>query len=176
MSLQLETYFFPEISIAANPGHDARKPYSLETSMAIRGEIEAISPVSLMSVFTIEIVQADDSNVPYELTVKAVGGFGVDKDFFKGKKIGSIEANMLINNFKISILGMVYGATRELVASITGRQPWGMILLPVIYPAEADIKVNLSEDVRKLMDQATNHLSKRASSRRLNSSPSKKAR
>jgi hypothetical protein len=176
MSLQLETYFFPKISIEANPGHDARKPYSLETSMTIHGEIEAISPVSLMSIFTIEIVQADDSNVPYDLTIRAVGGFGVDKDFFKGKTIGSIEANMLINNFKISILGMVYGATRELVASITGRQPWGMILLPVIYPAEADIKVNLSEDVRNLMDETTNHVAKRTARRRPNSPSSKKAR
>jgi len=42
---------------------------------------------------------------------------------------------------------MVYGALRELVASTSGRQPWGPFLIPTIIPDEIDVDVVLSEDL-----------------------------
>ena len=64
-----------------------------------------------------------EENVPYSFTINIVGFFKVDPKWSKDK----IEPLVHIN-----APAVLYSASRELISIMTGRGPWGPILLPSV--------------------------------------------
>lgn len=67
------------------------------------------------------IVSSEEKRCPYSLDVKAAGLFTVDASIPKDKEEAFVYE---------SGAAMVYGAIREMVASITGRSVHGVLTLP----------------------------------------------
>jgi preprotein translocase subunit SecB len=62
-------------------------------------------------------------NIPYGFTITIVGFFKIRSEWTKSRRESLI---------RINAPAVLYGATRELIAILSGRGPWGPILLPSV--------------------------------------------
>ena len=148
MSLLLESYFFPEISIAANTAFDREDDGYDPEKCHFEGTLEFEGTGHIRSNFLFRVDAQSDNSMPYEIRIHAFAAFEIVSDLIT-EDVKYVEAfNGRMNVLKRSAVGMVYGALRELVASISGRQPWGGFMIPTIMADDADIELVLSDELK----------------------------
>ena len=129
--LSLDTYFFPVVSVHADPQFqqdtDLVEPYYL-TKVGVEHE-----PDNNRYQVVLEIIsepESDEKRQAYSIHLVAIGFFRVDPSW----------PNDPIKILRINGASILYGAAREFLITITARGPWGQIILPsVSFMKEDDI-------------------------------------
>jgi preprotein translocase subunit SecB len=129
--LQLLRYFTPEISCSANLAFDPAReavngPDQLSVSAVVaRQKTPDNLPGHSWSVeMTITQSLREGNNFPYKFNLALIGFF-VCKDGFATP--ADEEQFVRVNGSS-----MLYGASRELVRSLTSSGPWGELFLPTL--------------------------------------------
>lgn len=124
--LQLKTYFVTEIELKTIPSYNPKRKQSYkfknfqhDVKFLVNDQVPGIWQVPL----TLKYLADKNDNTPYEFNLMIVGFFEVVKDYPKEK------AESLVH---INAPALLYSAAREIIATITGRCPWGTILLPTV--------------------------------------------
>jgi len=119
--LQLIKNFFPTVNINANPKYklDEKKGFSVGITAKLTKIPKEKDKYQLD--FNIEIEENETCNSPYLGKLQEVGLFSVDKNLSKEDRA------IIIHTEGGNIL---YSAAREFLLSVTGRGPWGPIILP----------------------------------------------
>lgn len=121
--LLLEDYFFPEISVKANP------KYSPQTDT---GDI-VVKTFSLLNwadpnhdraILQLHLTFSNEDNAPYSIEAHIVGTFSVHR---------RQDAEQLV---ALTGGAMLYGAVRDFVLTVTGRGPWDKFIIPTLAPIE----------------------------------------
>jgi len=117
--LQLNNYFFPIVSVVANPDFrpeqaEKKGPPLLNVEVVATSHDESLYEVQL----DIRISSTDENPSQYSVILKAIGIFTVDADL--ENKEGVVKAT------GASIL---YSASRELLLTVMSRGPWAPIML-----------------------------------------------
>jgi len=118
--VELVNYFFPEQSVRANPRHQQDETCTMVSRMAVNlspvpGDLHACE-------LTIELDEDASTNPTYFYRVVAYGVFSVSEDL-EAEKIDDF-----IGQTSVQILA---GVTRERVAELTSRGPWGPVLIKI---------------------------------------------
>lgn len=120
--LQLKYYFIESFQITAQKAYDRKKSGKNMTDI-LKSDTKFLANKANPKLWQVKLnilCKPDISdNVPYEFNLSLVGFFEVDDP--KQKDIVYINAP-----------AMLYSAAREIIASITGRGPWGSVILPSI--------------------------------------------
>lgn len=131
--LSLDTYFFPLVSVLADPQYrqetDVAQPdYSTKVSVGHEPDNSRYQVV-------LEVLsepESEEMRQAYSVHLVAIGFFRVDPSW-------PDDPFKLLHINGASIL---YGAAREFLITITARGPWGQIVLPsVSFMQEDDIPV-----------------------------------
>lgn len=120
-SLLLERYFFPKISIKADPQY---KPVDapLQAEIGVGRHFEKVSAADRKWAVTINVkTTAKDHPIPYKIDVSAFGYFRIAPGYPEA------EEERLI---RIGGPTLLYSATRELILTISSRGPWGPVFIP----------------------------------------------
>ncbi|MGB3478554.1 MAG: protein-export chaperone SecB [bacterium] len=124
--LRLRHYFITRIHIKAHSKYNPKKPYIYEAG-SIQTEQKVYVNKKIPGVWQVRLnlknVQRNSENIPYTFNLEIVGFFETTKKHTKS------TTDMFIHFNAPAIL---YSAAREIIASATGRGPWGSILIPVI--------------------------------------------
>lgn len=120
--LEIISYFFPSVSVAADPQfnpEDKRFEPDLKVKVGVERENDNNSyQVALDISFEPE---SEEKSYPYSVHLVAIGIFKVAPDFPDPEKL-----------LRITGASIIYGAAREFVITITSRGPWGPVMLPSI--------------------------------------------
>ena len=129
--LQLLRYFVPEISCSANSTFDPEKesvngPDHLSVSAVVARQKDADNLPGHSWSVEMNVTQTlkEGCNFPYKFNLALIGFF-VCKDGFPTP--AAEEQFVRVNGSS-----MLYGASRELVRSLTSRGPWGELFLPTL--------------------------------------------
>jgi preprotein translocase subunit SecB len=129
--LRLDRYFFPRISVEARRECSLPAPDSsddglnaLEVDVNIDLFKHDTEPYRYQVRLAVEGLTVPDSEPPYDLQLEVVGFFTVDAEAGEQPNI-----ERLVQNNGASLL---YSAAREYVLTVTGRGPWGAIMLPTL--------------------------------------------
>ncbi len=145
-SLQLNHYFYPNISIKAHPKN---KPSGDEkTQIDVKREFRCIDKEERdWSVhLTLKTVK-QGALAPYRIEIDVVGFFKVNKEY------PTDEVEKLVQIGGASIL---YSATREFILMLTSRGPWGPVFLPSItFKPEETEKPPETEETEPRKESAT---------------------
>lgn len=133
-NLQLETYFIDEIQCKTNKDYLKKEKISFEGfDVTFESGINANNPLLRRIVLTIK--QENNIDKPYEFKLTIIGIFSISESFAAREKESQLEK--LINTNCPSIL---YTAAREIILTLTSRQPNGSYMLPTI--AFSNFEVN----------------------------------
>ena len=129
--LQLVRYFTPEISCSANLAFDREKesvngPDQLSVSAVVaRQKTPDNLPSHSWSVeMTITQTLKEGQNFPYKFNLALIGFF-----IYKNELATPDDEERFV---RVNGSSMLYGASRELVRSLTNRGPWGELFLPTL--------------------------------------------
>jgi preprotein translocase subunit SecB len=120
--LQVKHYFIESFQITAIKAFDRKKAVkNIEDILKSDTKylVNKTNPKSWQVQLNILLKPDISDNIPYEFNLSLVGFFEIDDP--KQKDIVYINAP-----------AMLYSAAREIIASITGRGPWGSVILPSI--------------------------------------------
>jgi preprotein translocase subunit SecB len=120
-SLLLERYFYPKISIQADPKYQpAAAPLLAEISVSTH--FTKLAEAGRKWAVTISIkTSTKDHPIPYKIDLSAVGYFRIAPDYPEE------EVEKLI---RIGGPTVLYSAARELILTISSRGPWGPVFIP----------------------------------------------
>ncbi len=122
--LLLKSYFFPVISVVANPKW-SQDPVDSELDLNLKVQNDLYVSKGTENNFQVRVAITIDSTetkpAPYDVLLIVIGTFGTVPDF--------PEKETLV---KISGSSILYGAAREYLATITGRGPYPPLLLPSV--------------------------------------------
>lgn len=125
MSMQLEHYVFPEISVSANKGFDQEKEFTFETiQLKANPQINVNDPEEFLLQLDVWSDAADDDNFPYTFHLSGVIKFsyrGIEDEAERNKRAFHNGASML------------YAAIREQLVSLTSRNVYAPLFLPAWY-------------------------------------------
>ena len=133
--LQLENYFFPQITVVAQKDYrsnaEEELPFDLEVQTAIsEPEEDGVYQVGV----TIKVKNAKGKVAPYEISLETVGSFILAPEISNETKMKLLQINGA---------SMLYGMSREYLMSVTSRGPWSGFMLPTVTfypPPEGEIK------------------------------------
>lgn len=122
--VELMNYFFPEQNVRANPRHDPEKDTVMVskvhhnlTRLPIEGETRYACDL------TLELDEEESENPSYFYSIQAYGIFAItDHDFDEQ----NADHQVLLTATQI-----LTGVTRERVAEVTSRGPWGPVLIRI---------------------------------------------
>jgi preprotein translocase subunit SecB len=120
-SLLLERYFYPKISIEADPKY---KPTGgpPQAEIGVTARFKKLSEAERKWVVSISIkTSSKDYPIPYKINLSAIGYFRTAPNYPKG------EVEKLI---RIGGPTVLYSAARELILTISSRGPWGPVFIP----------------------------------------------
>lgn len=121
--LQLETYYFTKVAVAADPCYQPDD--GVVRGMAIDTELgmgqHSDDPSRWMVTLTLRAKSRDDKPIPYIVDLEAVGFFRVEPAASKEKAPFLVQANGG---------AILYSAAREYLLVVTSRGPWPPITLP----------------------------------------------
>lgn len=117
--LQLKSYFFPKVDVEANPKFKPRQnAETFAPKVTPKTLVNKKDPLDYQ--ITLEI--CSEPGGPYNYTLHAVGFFRADESYPEDKRPQAVVINGS---------SMLYTAAREFLATVTGRGPWGAVILPV---------------------------------------------
>lgn len=117
--LQLKSYFFPKCKVEANPKYKPRDAERIPApKVTPRTLVNKKDPLDYQ--ITLEI--CSEPGGPYDYEISAVGFFRADENYPEEKRHRVVVINAC---------SMLYTASREFLAAVTGRGPWGAVILPV---------------------------------------------
>lgn len=126
--LQLKNYFFSKVSIEANPGYKPKPGKDIPApKVTPKTLVNKKDPLDYQ--VTLDIIS--EPGGPYDFELKAVGFFRADENYPEEKR------HMVVVN---NACTMLYTASREFLANVTGRGPWGAVLLPTTSFAPSQAK------------------------------------
>lgn len=129
MPLRLERYFFTRLVVEANsdfaglPASSALPEEGLDVEIRIEIFKHNTDPQRFQVVLLIDRVTAPDPGPPYQVELEVVGTFVVDLGLLRN----DVERLVQINGASI-----LYSAAREYLLMVTGRGPWGPLMLPTV--------------------------------------------
>ena len=118
--IDLKTYFFPYVQVAADPecNPDADE---IHPDIQVKQTVDPDEDNGLYQV-TLAITVSpggEEEKVPYSIDLVAVGLFSVDKGI-----------DDPVRMLKMNGSSMLYSAAREFIITITARGPWPQFSLP----------------------------------------------
>lgn len=124
--MQLETYFITAFHITTRHNFNPEKRQKYRISN-LQSEVKYLVKKELPNVWQVPLAirytpQADE-NVPYGFSLSIVGFFKVHDKYPKDKMEQLVHFNAP---------AILFSAAREVLATMTGRGPWGTILLPSV--------------------------------------------
>lgn len=139
--LQLIKNFFPAININANPKHKTNEKKGFSVGVTAKLSRIPKEKEKYQLDFNISIEENETGNSPYLGNLQVVGFFSVDKALSKEDRA------ILIHTEGGNIL---YSSAREFLLSVTGRGPWGPIILPDFGVAEKDDIEEIKAEAKKM--------------------------
>jgi hypothetical protein len=100
-----------------------------------------------MADILVTLDDAQERNLPYDLEVHVYGNFATDEDMNINP---GQEEFMPIDNLRAvraTAGGLLIGALREFVATITARQPWGPYFIPTMKVSELRFDVHFTDEL-----------------------------
>lgn len=126
--LQVEDFFFPEQIVRANPQFNPAGN-KRGTVLNVHADIKNLSDGSPDSKFGVDlIVESDDEKSENPSYSFRLHGFLI----FTVQEVEGVEPEKAKEEAKANGVTMIVGATRERLADITSRGPWGRFILPAI--------------------------------------------
>jgi len=120
-SLLLERYFYPKISIQADPKYSPSGT-PLLAEIGVNTQFKKVSEAERKWAVTIRIrTSAKEYPVPYKIDLSAVGYFRIAPNYPEA------EMEKLI---RIGGPTVLYSSARELILTISSRGPWGPVFIP----------------------------------------------
>jgi preprotein translocase subunit SecB len=120
--LQLKHYFIEHFQITAHKEFNRNKTPKM-ISDKLKSDVKFLANSKNSKLWQVRLnilFKPDDiDNFPYDFNLSLVGFFEVDDP--KRKDIVYINAP-----------AMLYSAAREIIVTITGRGPWGSVILPSV--------------------------------------------
>lgn len=123
--ITLEHHFFPRISISANPNYVAHgKPLDATPISAQLNVTEANGGKNRFMVeLRLNVLAGPDNGLPYSLDILCVGYVTIP---------GELPKDLAAKQVVLDIgHRMLFPAVRELILSLTARQPWGQFSIGV---------------------------------------------
>ena len=124
--LLLERYFLTNLNIIVIPGFDPKQGHRYKfdnfqntVNITTNKDFPGLWQVEL----SLKYLHGTKENIPYDFSLKLVGFFAVHPKWPKNQ----VETLVKINGPAI-----LYSAAREIIAQVTGRGPWGPMLLPAV--------------------------------------------
>lgn len=124
--LLLERYFLTDLRLVTRHEFDPKRKaiYKFSRLLSdVKYLVNEKHPGVWMVPLHLKYESKSSDNVPYSFSINIVGFFRVHEEYPKDK------AEDLIH---INAPAMLFGAAREVIGSISGRGPWGPILLPSV--------------------------------------------
>ena len=123
--LQLEKYFYPRVSVKADPEFKPEKK-SVSGKLDMKTEVTLLSAEGrkwqvLLKIKTVP--NPEGSFIPYQFELEVTGNFSVSPDFPEGEMKEFV---------RVAGSSMLYSAAREFLLIITSRGPFGGLSLPPI--------------------------------------------
>lgn len=138
--LLLDNYFFPVISIHANPHFEpSNKDTHNKAAIDINGNFAITEDdKTCTAVLNISVRPPEEGIIiPYEIEITAVGSFSIPE---------GLTTDQIGEKAPIFAFSILYTSAREMILTLTGRGPWAPTLLPV-HTFQADHLEEDSEDV-----------------------------
>lgn len=129
-ALELVSYFFPHISVSADPQFQGKGPLALP-ACEVKTTVERDDGRNLYQVAVEILSDAEPDKQPYSFHLVGIGIFRVDPSWPDPGKL-----------LKVNGSSIIYSAAREFLITVTSRGPWGKIILPTIsfLPAKEEAK------------------------------------
>lgn len=146
----LETYFFEELHFISYLDYEDRDEVIALKAEEIRVDVEPFQSKENGNKWffkvTIELPEAPDRKYPYSFKAIVAGFFEVHADYPE-----ELKHQLILSNGP----GLLYSATREAIAMITGRGPYGPVLLPSVsfVKPRADVKVTKKQKSPKAVSR-----------------------
>ncbi|MEZ4599136.1 MAG: hypothetical protein R2940_05035 [Syntrophotaleaceae bacterium] len=144
---KLDDYFFPEISVKANPkyipGSSSAEPSARISMQSSFGEDEEDS---IRVVLTVKAESDGEGEVPYNVKIVGVGDFTLrflEKDKGNSEEEKKALRKKVEERIHYNGMSILYGALRDLIMTLTSRGPWEPVLLPMHF---FNKKANQAED------------------------------
>ena len=121
--LQLKEYFYPAISVVANPAFATADPPEPDVKVDATPDVYVSKEDENEFQVKLEVrINSTDTNPsPYDCWIVCFGYFTVDPAFTDKERLVSVNGS-----------SMLYSATREMVALISGRGPLKHFILPAV--------------------------------------------
>lgn len=120
--LQLEQYFFPKVAVTANPQFDPNKPVEIsEPKLDVMVRRHQSDANRFAVEVRLRLPSTAEENCPYSVELEA---------FAAVKSTGEVPGNLIENVIAHNSAHLLYGASREMIALITGRGPFAPLFLP----------------------------------------------
>ena len=138
--LDLNHFFYPEVTVKANKDHMAiakegkRKSPDTEISMQyfLRKDAGRIGVV--VQIYVDDLKDED----PYDFTIEVFGSFVVERIDGKEVKFDE-EFEQREKGLVLNAVQILVGCVRDTLHTVSGKGPFGPILLPTVYLAESDM-------------------------------------
>jgi preprotein translocase subunit SecB len=119
--LQLERHYVTAIHLDAHTGAQVQDAVELNIDSKVALATHKGDPRRWRVELTVSFQCPDEANSPYKGSISFTGHFSVAASYAAEK------VQMLVETNGPSVL---YGAVREMLANLTARGPWPMVMLP----------------------------------------------
>ncbi|WP_025324470.1 protein-export chaperone SecB [Deferrisoma camini] len=122
--LRLENYFFPRVLVEANPNFantDTNQEVPIKLSAQPQVSVNTKDPLRFRLILKIRVAYDEDHPSPYGIELDAVGFFRVDETVPEDQRTTLVHVNGST---------ILFAAAREFLLGVTGRGPWGNVMLP----------------------------------------------
>ncbi|MBI1291187.1 hypothetical protein GC173_08065 [bacterium] len=118
--LQLEAYFFPEVSFTSSPRH-SRALSEIRPTIDQMAFKTAVHQIDGKWQLNLRLEVASTEQIPVAISLAVVGLFSANVDSEKAERI------VRVNGFSL-----LYSHSREFIRNLTTRGPYGPVHLPTI--------------------------------------------
>lgn len=132
IQLLLEHHFFPHIQVTANPNYVpstspmGRAPINSHLDVAKTQD----SPLRYQAQLHVTLNAQGSTSSPYSIDVISIGHISFSEPQEEGKKPHEVVANTAFR--------LLFPAIRELVLTLTARQPWGQFSIGMSAPPKPE--------------------------------------
>ncbi len=122
--LRLEAYFFPRVLVEANPNFGnagTNREVPIRFSAHPQVSVHTKDPLRFRLILSIRVDHDENHPSPYGVELDAVGFFRVDETVAEDQRATLVHVNGST---------ILFAAAREFLLGITGRGPWGGVMLP----------------------------------------------
>lgn len=133
--VELEHYFFPEVSVVANPEWSPEKSKKARPHLEVKSECSEIEGQENTYAVELKISIQDTEEHPSQYNVKILA-YGILK--------AHEELHDKKNNMAVTGASILYSASREFLLGIMSRGPWSPIMLHAL-----PFNINKPESIEK---------------------------